>query len=216
GMTATTWILTTQYGVDRHAWDNKPEWAAPAALTGWTAQVLFALATVCTKLSILLFHRRMIKETLERRWIWTLRAAFTFTCCYGIGIVLSYILACQPTDAIWNAFRPGYKKEYKCIGTTTVAIAAGVLSVISDLIAVAVPCALLNYYKLTISKRQEIVLNLTFALGLLATGAGIARTYYLWVMRNTMDSTWVGHTFFAWSVVECQLAIICACAPSLR
>ncbi|KAM3414013.1 hypothetical protein BST61_g10675 [Cercospora zeina] len=216
GMTAMTWLLTTRYGLDRHAWDNKIEWATPAARSGWIAQILFVLATVCTKLSILLFHRRMIKETLDRRWIWTLRAAFAFTCCYGIGVLLSYILVCQPTDSIWNSYRLDYKKEYKCVGTAEVAIVAGVLSVISDLIAVAVPCALLNHYNLAISKRQKIVLNLTFALGLLATGAGIARTYYLWVMRETMDSTWIGHKFFASSVVECQLAIICACAPSLR
>ncbi|CAK1367208.1 hypothetical protein CB0940_10519 [Cercospora beticola] len=216
GMTVATWILTTEYGLDRHAWDNKIDWAVPAALTGWIAQVLFVAATVCTKLSILLFHRRMIKETLNRRWVWTLRAAFIFTCCYGVGVLLAYILACRPTDAIWNAFSPTYKKEYTCIATTKVAVWAGVLSVISDLIAVAVPCLLLNHYNLAISFRQKIVLNLTFALGLVATGAGVARTYYLWKIRTTMDSTWVGHTFFAWSIVECQLAIMCACAPSLR
>lgn len=36
-MTVATWILTTEYGLDRHAWDNKIDWAVPAALVCyWT------------------------------------------------------------------------------------------------------------------------------------------------------------------------------------
>lgn len=49
-----------------------------------------------------------------------------------------------------------------------------------------------------------------------ATGCGIARTYYLWQILHTTDSVWIGYELFAWSIVECQLAIICACAPTLR
>ena len=31
GMSAATWIDTTQFGLDRHVWDVKPEWAVGAA-----------------------------------------------------------------------------------------------------------------------------------------------------------------------------------------
>lgn len=48
------------------------------------------------------------------------------------------------------------------------------------------------------------------------TGCGIARTYYLWGSINTYDSSWTGFELAAWTIVECQLGIICACAPSLR
>lgn len=30
-MSAATWIDTTQFGLDRHVWDAKPEWAVGAA-----------------------------------------------------------------------------------------------------------------------------------------------------------------------------------------
>lgn len=58
--------------------------------------------------------------------------------------------------------------------------------------------------------------NAIFGAGLIATGCGIARSYYLWKLQHTYDTTWTGYELFAWSIVECQMAIICACAPSLR
>ncbi|USW55931.1 hypothetical protein Slin15195_G092500 [Septoria linicola] len=216
GMTVATWVDVVHFGLDRHAWDVRPEWAVGAAKVGWVAQVLFVAATVCTKLSVLLFHRRMIKETVDPRWLWALRAAFAFTSCYGVGVILAYMLTCRPLNALWLAYDPTYTGEYSCASGTNIAVVAGVLSVVSDIIAVLLPCLMLNHYNLNISRKQSIVLNATFCLGLVATGAGIARTVYLWKIQHTADTTWTGHTLFAWSIVETQLAIMCACAPSLR
>lgn len=47
-------------------------------------------------------------------------------------------------------------------------------------------------------------------------GCGIARTYYLWKVNHTYDTSWVGFDLFTWSLLECHLGIIFACAPSLR
>ena len=47
-------------------------------------------------------------------------------------------------------------------------------------------------------------------------GAGVGRTYYLWAINHSYDTSWTGFNLFAWSMVECQLGMICACAPSLR
>ena len=44
----------------------------------------------------------------------------------------------------------------------------------------------------------------------------MARTYYLWKINHTIDTSWTGFSLFTWSLLECHLAIIFACAPSLR
>jgi hypothetical protein len=47
--------------------------------------------------------------------------------------------------------------------------------------------------------------------------AGAARTVYLArVESDNVDKTWQGFTVFAAGIVELYLAIICACAPSLK
>jgi hypothetical protein len=47
--------------------------------------------------------------------------------------------------------------------------------------------------------------------------AGIARTVYLGRVQGTqLDKTWFAFDVFLASVAECNVAIICACAPSLK
>ena len=127
----------------------------------------FVLSTVCTKISVLLFYRRMIKDTIATRWLWALRAALAFTTCYGIAITVAYFCACQPLDALWRAFDPAYDKPYACIDGESLVVTAGVLSVVSDLLAVAIPCLMLRHYDLDASYRQKVALNATFAAGLM-------------------------------------------------
>lgn len=38
----------------------------------------------------------------------------------------------------------------------------------------------------------------------------------MWKSNHTFDLSWIGFELYAWTAVECQLGIICACAPSLR
>ncbi|KXS98993.1 hypothetical protein AC578_6164 [Pseudocercospora eumusae] len=216
GLSINTWYDVTQFGVDRHVWDMRPEWTIGAAKTGWIAQVFFVGSTVCTKISVLLFHRRMINLTIDSRWLWAIRGALAFTTAYGIGCITAYFLYCTPLEAVWMAYSASYDKPHKCMNGSQVALVPGVLSVVSDLMAVAIPCLMLNHYDLHVSKKQKLALNITFAIGLTATGAGVARTYYLWKVQHDIDSTWTGFSLLAWSIVECHLAIICACAPSLR
>ena len=40
--------------------------------------------------------------------------------------------------------------------------------------------------------------------------------YYLWEINHTYDTSWTGFNLFVWALLECHLAIIFACAPSLR
>lgn len=47
-------------------------------------------------------------------------------------------------------------------------------------------------------------------------GAGVGRTYYLIKLGETYDTSWTGFDLLVWTIIELQLGIICACAPSLR
>lgn len=46
--------------------------------------------------------------------------------------------------------------------------------------------------------------------------ADINNSYELWHMNHTYDTSWTGFNLFVWALLECHLAIIFACAPSLR
>jgi hypothetical protein len=130
---------------------------------GWIVQILFLVSSVCTKLSVFSFQRRMIKHTVDRRWVWTLRVAFAFVSCYAIGMLITYFLICQPLSILWAP--PDWNSYSNCLDGRYVSMSAGVGSVVTDFIAVLLPCFMLNHYKLRTTRKQSILLYLTFALG---------------------------------------------------
>ncbi|EME42364.1 hypothetical protein DOTSEDRAFT_133091, partial [Dothistroma septosporum NZE10] len=216
GFTTTAWIGTERYDLDRHTWDVHPQLYVGTALNGWTAQLMFILSTVPTKLSVLLFYRRMIKDSLDKRWLYAIYFAISLTAAYGFAVFLTYCNMCHPLSAYWLSYDFSYKGNFVCINGNALTVTSGVFSCLSDTYAVALPCLILRHYRLDVPKRQKLALNLIFAMGFLVTGAGIGRTFYLWKINHTYDTSWAGFSLFVWSVVECHLAIVCACAPSLR
>jgi hypothetical protein len=216
GLSTVACIDADWYGLDRHTWDVKLQWYTGAALMGWIAQVLMLSSTCATKLSVLLFYCRMVKDI--GRWVYAIWIALGFTICYFVGILLAYCLICQPLEAYWRSYdliHP-YTKPFQCVDGNALSICVGVLSVISDLYAVLLPMVVLHHYDLDVNMRQKFALRAIFASGMLVAGAGTARTYYLWKINHTYDTSWTGFNLYVWSLVECHLAIIVACAPSLR
>lgn len=214
GETALAIVDAGNYGLSRHTWDVPVEWFSGAAMYGWIAQVFMLTSTCATKCSVLLFYRRMVKDTGQ--WVYAIWAALAFTAAYFLAILVAYSLICQPLNSYWLSYDFSYHKPYKCIDGNVFSLCVGILSVISDLYAVGLPYIILRHYNLDVPRRQRIGLNIIFALGLLVAGAGVARTYQLWKINHTYDTSWAGFDLFVWSLVECHLAIICACAPSLR
>ncbi|MCJ1232522.1 hypothetical protein MMC14_000475 [Varicellaria rhodocarpa] len=57
-------ILAAQkFGFDRHIWDVPPTLWLPAAIVGWTIELLYHISTSFIKISILLFYKRMTNAT---------------------------------------------------------------------------------------------------------------------------------------------------------
>lgn len=104
--------------------------------------------------------------------------------------------------------------DWSCADTRSLNPVSGVMSVVSDLYSVVLPMAMLRHFN--ISRRKKIALNAVFSLGLLVVAAGSVRTYYLTMLGDHHDITWLGFDIFIWADLEVQLAIICASAPALR
>jgi len=179
-------------------------------------QVLMLVGSGATKASVLLFYRRLVVGTLARRWKLAIYFALAFHAAYLVAITLGYVLICRPLQAYWMSYDYNWHQSYTCAPAGGLNPVIGVLSVLSDVYAVALPFIILHYYTLDVPRKQKIGLNIIFALGLLVAGAGVGRTYYLIKLGNTYDTSWAGYDLLVWTIVELQLGIICACAPSLR
>lgn len=216
GFSTVAVVASECYGLDVHTWDVRYNQYVGAALTGWIAQVLFVVSTSATKTSVLLFYRRMVKDTYSRRWLYAIWAALGCNAAFFIAVLVTFCLICQPLSSYWASYNFTYDKPYKCIDGNVLTVIAGVLSIISDLYAVILPCLMLRHYDLDVPRRQKIGLNIIFALGTIVAGCSCVRTYYLWKINHTYDTSWTGFNLYVWSLLECHLSVIFASAPSLR
>ncbi|KAK5111159.1 hypothetical protein LTR62_005359 [Meristemomyces frigidus] len=214
GFSALIIIGNLHYGVDRHIWDVPPAWFEAAVLLAWLTELFFTVSSCATKISVLLFYRRLTKGTISKRWKGATIGAIVFTAAYGLALILALVFNCRPTNAYWKVYSDHYHEDYTCSDTKAINPLAGALSVFSDFYAVFLPMLMLRHFD--IPHRQKVALNLVFSLGLLVGGAGIARTYYLWQLGYDYDITFVGYRLLMSSVLELQIGLICASAPALR
>lgn len=180
----------------------------------WLAQLSFLASTSFTKISVLLFYRRLVKGTYNRVWRYMTIGAIIFTALYGSGFIISLVVNCSPTEAYWRAYDPYYTTDWHCTDTTYLNPIAGALSVVSDIYSVILPMAIVRNFD--IARRKKLALYAVFSLGLLGAAAGCVRAYYLTRLGTEYDQFWIGFDVLLWSDLECQLAIICASIPVLR
>lgn len=133
----------------------------------WILQVLMLVGSGATKASVLLFYRRLVTGTLARRWRYAIYFALVFHALYLVGITLGYVLICRPLQAYWLSYDFDWDGEYTCAPAAGLNPVIGVLSIVSDVYAVALPFIILHYYDLDVPRSQKIGLNIIFALGLL-------------------------------------------------
>ena len=115
---------------------------------------------------VLLFYRRMVKGSYDRRWLWAIWVALALNAIFFVALLITYCLICQPLSAYWKSYNFTYDKEFKCIDGNVLTVLTGVISVFSDLYAVILPFLMLRHYQLDVPMRQKIGLNIMFSLGL--------------------------------------------------
>jgi hypothetical protein len=129
---------------------------------------LFFSSSSFTKVSVLLFYRRLVVGTFNNKFKWALWTAIGFVVVYTIVFSILIITACSPVEALWMKYELSYTTPYKCMNISVqvrLAKLAGALSVITDFYSVMLPAVLLS--RIRVSMRQRLGLFFIFGLGFL-------------------------------------------------
>ncbi|KAL5880355.1 hypothetical protein ACKVWM_008218 [Pyricularia oryzae] len=184
--------------------------------------IFYQVCLCLTKFSILSFYLRMFGtwRPLERRLAW---ATVTFVVAFGIPLLFASIFLCHP--ATGTSFLVGSPETDKCFPFTPLLIASASLHTTTDawLIALVIPCV----WRLDIAPRQKAALGVVLSLGVFVIAASLTRLQ-LSLHSNYMPvgggggagggGGGAGNTlaFFVMTILECDVALICASAPTLR
>lgn len=207
-------FASMRYDLGRHIWDIPIDRYEYIAEITWLAEFAFLFCGGCTKISVLLFYRRLVNGSYDKRWKWAVIAAIVFTACWSVAFMLCLVFNCNPTEAYWKAFSTSWHRSYTCVDTTSINLLAGLFAIFSDIYAVLLP--LLMTRRMGLPGGQKVALNIIFSLGLVVVGASAVRTHYLWEVGHEPDVSWLIFYVFVWAQLELQLGIMCAAAPAMR
>lgn len=185
GLAVALCLAFRRYGFDRHVWDSSIPTLVQGRKVIWPScvyiyvqlltvvqitmalEALYMISTSTTKISILLFYRRLTDGTISRGFMIIVYAAITFVALYFVIFFIILFLSCRPIYAFWQQVDITWEiqNKYHCINEEADLVAAAIVSVIQDFIACGLPTIL--FWKLRIPKRQKIALGAIFGVGFL-------------------------------------------------
>ncbi|EEU37535.1 uncharacterized protein NECHADRAFT_87371 [Fusarium vanettenii 77-13-4] len=152
----------------------------------YVAEIFYMFAEMLVQMSLLAFYIRVFPEAS----LFVRRSSWTLIAivgCFGIANTCTMIFQCTPIPFFWS----GWAGEMtgKCID--------------------------INLFSWMSWKKKAQVL-LMFALGFVITVVSILRLQSLIQFAKTSNPTYDNSPAIYWSVLECDMFIICACLPALR
>ncbi|KAJ5116612.1 hypothetical protein N7456_000960 [Penicillium angulare] len=170
------------------------------------AIVFYAWAVMFTKVSILLYYRRIFSKVVWLNWASMIMGAIVIA--YNVALIFVAAFQCVPLSSLWTG-KPG-----TCIDTTPPYVALAIINVITDVAILALP--IYPVLKLNMKMKRKIQV-----LGIFLTGGvtsvcvfGIVRCDALSTMA-TEDPSWNDCFSGIWSFVEASVGIVAACLPTL-
>ncbi|RVX69112.1 hypothetical protein B0A52_06825 [Exophiala mesophila] len=209
-------IANKKFHLGRHVWDIPVSTISPHRQNVWISQWCYIAAAALVKISVLLFYRRLsVKFTrafLVATWI-----GIVYNICYFITFGVILLRLCTPVHAYWMRFEQDWAAthSFRCNSEAASLPISSALSVVGDVYSTALPFALI--WNLKLPRRQKVALYALFSVGLLAIGAGIARTVLLYIIHHTkQDLTFILWETWIWALVELYGSLFAASAPALK
>jgi hypothetical protein len=162
------------------------------------------------KHSLLLFYATLTIDHYPRISIYAMHCvAFAF----GTTCILVTLFQCHPISKMWDGPEdnglPGH-----CVNMNDFNYFNSSFMLATDLVLYAMPLAFT--WRLHVSRPQRVAVNLLFALGGLVLAASGTRVYFVHIQATHPDFTYRFAMTMVCAVIENHLAIIVACAPSIK
>ncbi|KDN68447.1 putative integral membrane protein [Colletotrichum sublineola] len=145
----------------------------------------------------------------DRRFQIFNKLIIAFLICHGLVFFFIIMFQCTPVAGIWNN-----TIRQHCVDITAVALASAILSIIEDLVILAMPIQQLRNLQLKFKKKLAV--GFMLSLGSLACLTSIIRLRLLVVLVESCDITWDNVDAVKWSITEISCALICGSLPALQ
>lgn len=94
-MTVVVILANERYGWNRHVWDLEAEMIAQANKIAFVAKIMFTLAATLTRISLICFYHRLVKDNGIKWFSWVLHLAMAWTVAVCITFLCEVIWLCM-------------------------------------------------------------------------------------------------------------------------
>ena len=204
-------IFQGRHGLGKDIWTVPFDRITTVLFLFYVSEIFYLIATVCTRISILLFYRRVFpiyKVKLVTKWMLVVNVAFC------ISFFFPLVFQCSPISHAWT--RWSQETGGKCIDLNAGGWSLAAINIVLDLAVLTLPLPILFGLQLTFSWQKKMRLFLMFSSGLIVTVVSVLRLRTLIVFAKTHNPTWDYIFVGIWSAVELFVGIICACLPMAK
>ncbi|TKA67188.1 hypothetical protein B0A55_10622 [Friedmanniomyces simplex] len=176
------------------------------------AHITYTTALLTCRLSGLAFYARITEGS--QRLIWTIRAAAGFMIMAYLPQVFLIIFHCLPITGFWPySFQPEVN-NYTCLQWGEVYVTNSVISLLCDMVLLAIPVPLIT--RLKVDSATKIRLFLVLMPGLLVVAISRTRMYLVIVGQWEADESWSYDPLLAVEVSEIGSTLVALSVPALK
>ncbi|KAL3428367.1 integral membrane protein [Phlyctema vagabunda] len=194
----------------RHVYDIPVQNVTTGLKMVLATEILFAAACTLVKLSMLMLVRRMLANA-SVFWTRIIKLAIAIVTIQGTVFCFTVMFQCRPPQDYWKIT---VDPQPNCINQGSSLLAAGIINTLTDFICVILPIR--TVWHLQLQARQMFIVITLFALGFASCIAGCVRTYYMYKVLKTWDTTWASFPVWVSAAVELYIGIICASIPATK
>lgn len=121
----------------------------------YSAQVMYILVQVTSKVAILLLFWRIFEDRNFRRLVWW---GISFLFAHGLVFLGLVIFQCSPVRSVWDKTIPS-----TCMGLRAISAAGAALAILEDLLILALPVH--EVFKLRLTYRKKLAVCFMFGIG---------------------------------------------------
>lgn len=200
-------ILQIYAGNGLHYWELSVDQLQLIYKLLYVTSILYGIATVLTKVSILLLFLAVFNITTLRRITYGVLATVTV---WGLWVALSNAFFCTPVRAFWNWTIPRDRCHFDRIKW----FVEMYFHIALDFVIFILPMPLIR--SMTIPRRQKYWLYFVFALGFCVCIVAMVRLYYMYHAATSPDLTYDNNMIIILCFVELNLSIAIPCLITLK
>ncbi|KAH8752324.1 integral membrane protein [Hyaloscypha sp. PMI_1271] len=205
-------VLVANGGFGKHIWDLADGGLLGLLRSLYIAESFYVVTLAPTKISVLLLYLRIFPHESFR---YAASATIGMIALSTVVIFFMTVFSCHPVAFFWNRdIRGG-----TCININKLAYANSAMSIIQDLLIVALPLPVL--VKLNMGKKKKIGVGFMFTVGSFGCVVSMIRLKSLLSFGNSLDpsSNLLPGDYVdvvIWTIAELAVAMVCSCFPAMR